>query len=70
MGRYGKSAREQIGLSLAYVGEFDDLGVIEGEGIKLDELYRETPTGKPITYITAEWGIRIELIKRGPIADL
>jgi hypothetical protein len=33
------------------VSEFDELGVLEGEGIKLDELYRETPTGQPITYI-------------------
>src|SRR6266403_4934295 len=39
---------------------------IEGEGIKLDEPYRETPTGNAITYITDAWGTRIELIERGP----
>jgi catechol 2,3-dioxygenase-like lactoylglutathione lyase family enzyme/predicted enzyme related to lactoylglutathione lyase len=43
---------------------------IEGEGIKLDEPYRETPTGNAITYITDAWGTRIELIKRGPIPAL
>ncbi len=43
---------------------------IESEGIKLDEPYRETPTGNAITYITDAWGTRIELIKRGPIPAL
>ena len=43
---------------------------IEGEGIKLDEPYRESPSGNAITYITDAWGTRIELIKRGPIPAL
>src|SRR5712672_4147048 len=40
---------------------------IEGEGIKLDEPARKTPTGSSITYITDPWGTRIEIIERGPL---
>jgi catechol 2,3-dioxygenase-like lactoylglutathione lyase family enzyme len=43
---------------------------IEGQGIKLDEPYRESPSGNAITYITDPWGTRIELIKRGPLPAL
>src|SRR5499427_1684316 len=42
---------------------------IEGEGIKLDEPVRKTPTGSTITYITDPWGTRIEIIERGPLGS-
>ena len=42
---------------------------IEGEGIKLDEAVRKTPTGSTITYITDPWGTRIEIIERGPLGS-
>jgi catechol 2,3-dioxygenase-like lactoylglutathione lyase family enzyme len=40
---------------------------LEGEGIKLDEPYRKSPTGSAITYITDPWGARIELVERAPL---
>src|SRR5215475_4469000 len=42
---------------------------IEGEGIKLGEAVRKTPTGSTITYITDPWGTRIEIIERGPLGS-
>src|SRR5260221_6782574 len=59
---------DHIGFDLKDLKAF--IAKIEGEGIKLDEPYRETPTGNAITYITDAWGTRIELIKRGPIPAL
>jgi catechol 2,3-dioxygenase-like lactoylglutathione lyase family enzyme len=43
---------------------------IEGEGIKLDEPVRKSPTGNVITYITDPWGTRIEIIERGPLGPV
>jgi len=43
---------------------------IEGEGVKLDEPVRMTPTGSTITYITDPWGVRIEIIERGPLGPV
>ena len=40
---------------------------LEGEGIKLDEPYRKSPTGNAISYITDPWGTRIELVERAPL---
>ena len=76
--RFAKAERPQartLGRVLDHIGfDVKDLKAfitkIEGEGIKLDEPYRETPTGNAITYITDAWGTRIELIKRGPIPAL
>jgi catechol 2,3-dioxygenase-like lactoylglutathione lyase family enzyme/predicted enzyme related to lactoylglutathione lyase len=76
--RFAKADQPQartLGRVLDHIGfDVKDLKTfitkIEGEGIKLDEPYRETPTGNAITYITDAWGTRIELIKRGPIPAL
>ncbi len=76
--RFAKADKPQVrtlGRVLDHIGfDVKDLKAfiakIEGEGIKLDEPYRETPTGNAITYITDAWGTRIELIKRGPIPVL
>jgi predicted enzyme related to lactoylglutathione lyase len=76
--RFAKADQPQartLGRVLDHIGfDVKDLKAfitkIEGEGIKLDEPYRETPTGNAITYITDAWGTRIELIKRGPIPAL
>src|SRR5438552_5711464 len=76
--RFSKADKPQVrtlGRVLDHIGfDVKDLKAfiakIEGEGIKLDEPYRETPTGNAITYITDAWGTRIELIKRGPIPVL
>jgi catechol 2,3-dioxygenase-like lactoylglutathione lyase family enzyme len=76
--RFAKAAMPQAptrGRVLDHIGmDVKDLKAfiakIEGEGIKLDEPYRETPTGNAITYITDPWGTRIELIKRGPVPVL
>jgi predicted enzyme related to lactoylglutathione lyase len=76
--RFAKADKPQVrtlGRVLDHIGvDVKDLKAfiakIEGEGIKLDEPYRETPTGNAISYITDAWGTRIELIKRGPIPAL
>src|SRR5437764_5317660 len=76
--RFAKADKPQVrtlGRVLDHIGfDVKDLKAfitkIEGEGIKLDDPYRETPTGNAITYITDAWGTRIELIKRGPIPVL
>ena len=76
--RFAKADQPQartLGRVLDHIGfDVSDLKAfiakIEGEGIKLDEPYRETPTGNAITYITDAWGTRIELIKRGPVPVL
>src|SRR5262245_47352602 len=76
--RFAKADKAQertLGRVLDHIGfDVKDLKAfiakIEGEGIKLDEPYRVSPTGNEITYITDAWGTRIELIKRGPIPAL
>jgi uncharacterized glyoxalase superfamily protein PhnB len=76
--RFAKADKPQVrtlGRVLDHIGvDVKDLKAfiakIEGEGIKLDEPYRETPTGNAISYITDAWGTRIERIKRGPIPAL
>jgi len=43
---------------------------IEAEGIKLDEPPRKNAaTGSTITYITDQWGARIELVQCGPVTQ-
>ena len=63
-----KGVLDHIGFDVKDLKAF--ITKIEREGIKLDEPYRETPTGNAITYITDAWGTRIELIKRGPVPVL
>jgi catechol 2,3-dioxygenase-like lactoylglutathione lyase family enzyme len=43
---------------------------IQGEGIKLDEPVRTSPTGNTITYFTDPWGTRIEIIQRAPLGPV
>jgi predicted enzyme related to lactoylglutathione lyase len=76
--RFAKADKPQertLGRVLDHIGfDVKDLKAfiakIEGEGIKLDEPYRESPSGNALTYITDAWGTRIELIKRGPVPAL
>jgi catechol 2,3-dioxygenase-like lactoylglutathione lyase family enzyme/predicted enzyme related to lactoylglutathione lyase len=76
--RFAKADKPQartLGRVLDHIGmDVKDLKAfiakIEGEGIKLDEPYRESPSGNALTYITDAWGTRIELIKRGPVPVL
>jgi catechol 2,3-dioxygenase-like lactoylglutathione lyase family enzyme/extradiol dioxygenase family protein len=76
--RFAKADKPQaptLGRVLDHIGfDLNDLKAfitrIEREGIKIDEPYRENPSGNANTYVTDAWGTRIELIKRGPIPAL
>jgi catechol 2,3-dioxygenase-like lactoylglutathione lyase family enzyme len=73
--RFAKADKAQVptrGRVLDHIGfDVKDLPALitrlEGEGIKLDEPYRKSPTGSAITYITDPWGTRIELVERAPL---
>jgi catechol 2,3-dioxygenase-like lactoylglutathione lyase family enzyme len=73
--RFAKADKAQVptrGRVLDHIGfDVKDLRAmiarIEGEGIKLDEPYRKSPTGNAVAYITDPWGTRIELVERAPL---